>query len=92
MPSVLGVAVNEYGRLAARAWEEWPELFWINILVALVNTATAVIIWINSPESRLVTVPTLSMSTVIVVTGFIAGIVQRRRIREERRMDDSVNS
>lgn len=82
-PSLLAYILREWGRHTARAWELWPELFWMNILVAAVNAMSAGVICYASPESIGATVPVLSMSTVILTTGVIAGIVQRRRMRKE---------
>jgi hypothetical protein len=88
VPSLLAVAFKEYTRQTARAWDAWPELFWMNVAVAAVNALSAVVIWISSPESRLVTVPVLSMSTVILVSAFIGGVVERRRMRREEQAED----
>jgi hypothetical protein len=88
VPSLLAVAFKEYTRQTARAWDAWPELFWMNVAVAAVNALSAVVIWIASPESRLVTVPVLSMSTVILVSAFIGGVVERRRMRREEQAED----
>jgi hypothetical protein len=73
---------RQTGEHVARGWEMWPQLFWLNLLVAVVNTFAAATIMTTSPELVANWFP-LAVMSVGFAFAFAAGIVHGRRKRKE---------